>query len=302
MEAERPLSAEAAAAIWARAAQLQSEAAQRLDERSRALTANAATEGQDPESFSLADVRAAASEVGISAEFVALAINELSSDPAGSLPPEQDEKATRFLGTADRSLELSRTIDRPVVEVYNALLRVLPAHPWLMSLRDVSGDPLAGGAMIFTLPVFSMTATTQSVPLAYYGYSVDVTQVQLMLRPVPGLNAESCEVLLRAGLHRSVRRNFRFGRWSAGVAGVMGGGVVMLIGAGAMGLGAAVVALPAMAAGALVGGGAALGYKASYRYYLRKLTDTFTEMLSTIAAHTKTGGAFIQPVSPPPKG
>ena len=117
-ESERPLSADEAAAIWHRAAQLQSEAAQRLEERSRALAANAGTQGsQDPENFSLADVRAAASEVGITPEFITFAINELQADPAGALPPGQDEKATQFLGTSERSLELSRTIDRPIEEV-----------------------------------------------------------------------------------------------------------------------------------------------------------------------------------------
>jgi hypothetical protein len=298
MDSEQQLTAEQAAAIWKRAAQLQAEAAHRLEERSRALVENSVSR-DDHESLRLADVRSVAAEVGIAAEFVALAINELEADPIGALPPEQDEKATRFLGTASRSLELSRIIDCPVGDVYTTLQRVLPAYPWLLSLRDVTGDPLQGGPMIFAVPSM-WTTGMQVTPLAYHGYAVDVNQIQVILRRVPAEKGEACEIVLRAGLHRSVRRNFRFGRWSAGLSSVIGGGVGGAIGAGAIGLAGAMLVLPVAAGAVLSGAGVAVGYRAMYRHYLRKFTELLNEMLATVTAQARTGGAFASVTPPAP--
>ena len=73
-EPHESLSPERAAAVWKRAAQLQAEAAQRLDERSRALAVRGEPDDADPHDFTLDEVRAAALEAGIAPEFVALAV------------------------------------------------------------------------------------------------------------------------------------------------------------------------------------------------------------------------------------
>jgi aspartate/methionine/tyrosine aminotransferase len=59
----KPLSPDSAAAIWQRAAQLQAEAAQRLEERSRVLSASAGSPNYDPHDFSVDEVRAAARDI-----------------------------------------------------------------------------------------------------------------------------------------------------------------------------------------------------------------------------------------------
>jgi hypothetical protein len=64
MDKEGPMSPEAAAELWRRAAQLQSEAALRLEERSRALGAGPSN-GADPLAFSVDEVRAAAVEAAL---------------------------------------------------------------------------------------------------------------------------------------------------------------------------------------------------------------------------------------------
>ena len=56
MTSRKSLSPEEAAAIWQRAAHLQAEAARRLDERSRALTASVDAPGEDPHHFSEEEV------------------------------------------------------------------------------------------------------------------------------------------------------------------------------------------------------------------------------------------------------
>ena len=293
------ISPEDAAAIWRRAAHLQAEAVQRMEERSRALSAGESQGGIDPEHLTLDEVRAAAAEVGIGSEFVALAITEMRADPAGGLPPELEEKATRFLGTAERSIELSRAVEKPVSEVYSALQRVLPAQPWQLSLRDMSGNPLNGGPLIFDLPRITLTAVEPS-PLAYHAYAVDVQQVQISLRPTGHHGGEAgCEILLRAGLQRSVRRNFRFGRWSSVVAGALGAGGGAATGVFALGLAGAMIALPAAAGAALLGGGAAVAYRSSYRHYLNRFTGILDDMLAAIAVHARTGGTFASHGLPP---
>lgn len=108
---EQVVSTAKAQAIWLRAAQLQAEAASRLEQRSRAgdgltsLTAALPSGG-----YRLVDVESAAREVGIASEFVSLALAELPRDTAPAPTGEKplNERAiTTFLGTADRSLSAS---------------------------------------------------------------------------------------------------------------------------------------------------------------------------------------------------
>lgn len=287
-ESDGSLSPERAAAVWRRAAQLQAEAAQRLDERSRALAVRGEPADAHPHDFTLDEVRAAAVEAGISPEFVALAVTELADDDGEALSPAGDRAATRYLGVSERTLEVSRTIERPAAQVYEALQRVLPGDPWHLALRDISGDPLAGGILLFDVPAY---AAGNMTPFAYHTTSVDVTQLRLMLRPVPGRGADACEVVVSAGLQRSVRRNLKVGGWFTGVLGTLGGGGAAAIAAGA-GLAGALVALPAIAGAALVGGGTALGYRAAYRHSLRKLAGLLERMVQSVDVHARTGGGF----------
>ena len=60
------------------------------------------------------------------------------------------------------------------------------------------------------------------------------------------------------------------------------------------------LALPAVAGAALLGGGAALGYRALYRYSLRNLPEQLERMLQGVDAHARSGGAFVP--APRPSG
>ena len=174
---------------------------------------------------------------------------------------------------------------------------VLPVAPWLLALRDATGDPLSGGQLVFRIPELMIGMDGSSMtPLSYNAYAVDVQQLQFMLRPVAGSEGKRTEVLLRAGLQRSVRRNFRFGSWTARILTVIGGAGGTGIGLVALGF-TPLIAVPAIAGAALLGGGAVLGYRNSYRYYLRKFTELLDEMLAAIAVHAKTGGSFAGALS-----
>jgi hypothetical protein len=290
-EPNESLSPERAAAVWKRAAQLQAEAAQRLDERSRALAVRGEPADADPHDFTLDEVRAAALEAGIAPEFVALAVAEAGTAHEEPLSPAGDRAATRYFGVSQRTLEVARTIERPAAQVYEAMQRVLPAHPWYLALRDSTGDPLAGGILVFDVPGYGMANTT---PFAYHATTVDTTQLQVMLRPVPGREGEACEIMVSTGLTRSVRRNFKTGGWFTGILGTLGGGAGVGIGVGA-GLAGAVLALPAVAGVAVLGGATAAGYRAMYRHSLRKLSEELGRLLQAVDAHVRTGGAFATP-------
>jgi hypothetical protein len=53
-----------------------------------------------------------------------------------------------------------------------------------------------------------------------------------------------------------------------------------------------VLALPAVAGAALLGGVAAVGYRAGYRHSLRKLGETLERLLQAVDVHARTGGGF----------
>lgn len=288
-ESNQALSPDQAAAVWRRAAQLQAEAAQRLDERSRALAVRGEPAGADPHDFTPDEVRAAALEAGISPEFVALALAEAGAEDEAALSPAGDRAATRYLGVAQRSLEVSRTIERPAAVVYEAMQRVLPGHPWYLGLLDITGDPLAGGILVFDVPQYSAGNMN---PFAYHATTVDVKQLQVMLRPVPGRGGEACELVVSSGLTRSVRRNLKAGGWLAGIFGMLGGGAGAGIGAAA-GLAGGVLALPVVAGAALIGGAMVGGHRAMYRYSLRKLTAELERLVQGVDAHARTGGGFV---------
>jgi hypothetical protein len=294
-EPDDTLSPQHAEAVWRRAAQLQAQAAQRLEERSRALARGASADPQ-PHAFTHDEVRAAALEAGIAPEYVALALAQLGEDAEPALPPRRDRAATRLLGTTQRTLVVSRTVQRPVAQVYEAMQRVLPGHPWYLSLRESSGDPLAGGTLVFDVPGY---VEAHQTALAMHAMAVDLKQLQVMLRPLPA--GEACEVVVSAGLQRSVRRNFYAAGWFTGIMGGMGAGGGVAV-AAAAGVAGAVLALPAAAGAAVLAGVTAAGYRAGYRHSLRKLGEVLESMLQAVDVHARTGGGFTPAPRPPAPG
>ncbi|HVH13298.1 MAG TPA: hypothetical protein VM759_09615, partial [Longimicrobium sp.] len=144
--------------------------------------------------------------------------------------------------------------------------------------------------------------TGNMASFAYHAAAVDVKHLQVMLRPAPGRGEAACEVVVSAGLTRSVRRNLKFAGWSTGVLGTMGGGIGVGIGLAA-GVSSALLALPVAAGAALFGGATALGYRAIYRYSFRKLQEELERLLQGVDAHARTGGAFaVQWPGPGPGG
>ena len=184
---ETRISEEEARALWHRAAELQAEAARRLEERSRLLAPQGRpSDTAEVEGYRLADVRAAAEEAGISPAFVDHALVEARNRAlaeGGQARPSR--MAARFLGQPPRALEVSRVIHAPAEEVYRAMQRILPERPFHLSLVDQhGGGPLDGGVLVFNVPAYSYSTTPGDQSFAYEMAWVDLKQLLFSLRRV----------------------------------------------------------------------------------------------------------------------
>ncbi|HEX8359143.1 MAG TPA: hypothetical protein VF613_03430 [Longimicrobium sp.] len=295
MQNETQMLSEArAAAVWQRAAELQAEAAKRSEASATPL--HLPTPAEDS-GYRVGDVRAAAAQAGISAEFVTLALAESEGiDAQGFSGAAGERVARRLLGTSQRSIEVARRIVGEPPTVVDAMKRVLPGNPYLLTLSATVGpDPLNGGVLIFDLPAYNgMTSN----PFASNAAMAGVKQLRLMLRAVgtegatPVMEVSIAVDLRRGAMHGSVA-TAALGGLGAAIGGL--GGVVL--GGGVLALGT-LVALPAAAGVALVGAPVALGCGAVYRYYVRKLTADLEAILRSMEAHVRTAGAFAPVLTP----
>ncbi len=291
------LSSDDAAAVWRRAAELQAEAAARLEQRvrvgndTRALAV--ATTGASGDSggahtpsdaYRLRDVEAAAVEAGISQRYVALAIDELRAKPSGvalapAMSPFRERLATRVLGSTQRTLSVTRRYRLAPRTVLQALGRTWQAFPWSLTLRDtLGGHPLDGGVLLFDLPGMG---SNMEYKWTWTRYGIYVPQMRVSLAPVPG-DSRACEVTITVDL----RAGFTPNLWGYGV--LAGGG------ASVGGLVGAVVAKKALAmvGAALLGpaGGVAVVAAAAviaaggplYRWEVRKATAELEAALAAI--------------------
>ncbi|MBK9410240.1 MAG: hypothetical protein IPN47_19785 [Gemmatimonadetes bacterium] len=138
--------------VWRRAAQLQAEAASRLESHAREQVALARTDGRDGAGrepsggFRVTAVQAAAEEAGISRQFVSLALAELRADTgagqgmvARSAEPSAIVRAT--LGRTPRTISISRVFDHSPRRVLAAMGMALQRLPAGLRLRGTIGGP-----------------------------------------------------------------------------------------------------------------------------------------------------------------
>lgn len=285
---DEPIVSEAhARALWHRAAELQAAAARRLEERSRTLAVRA--DAPDAAGYRLRDVEAAAVEAGIEPEFVRLALREMEDEAEAE---GASRVAAVVLGTEARSADAARTLRAKPAEVYEAMRRVLPAPPYRLALVEALGDPLDGGLLVFDIPPYNYNGG--NAPLASAAMYGGVKRITVMLRPLPD-EPDACEVVASADL-RAGRSGNALG---SGVLSAMSGGLGALfgfgIGAQALAIGGALLALPVTAGAVAAGGAAALGFRGYYRWSIRKMEEALRQMLRAVEADARTGGAFSAP-------
>ena len=283
--------------LWRRAAELQAEAARRLEERSRLLAPASPDEGSG---FDVTEVKAAALEAGISPEFIELAWAEVGAGASGSVPSEAVERrARKFLGYKRSSIEVSRVVDAPPSEVFESMQRVLPSARFaLLHVNTLGDDPLRDGVYVFEPPGMWTQAGTAAEFAGKLG-SAGIKQIFISLREI---GTDKSEVSIRAPIVRGLRANY-YGTLTA--VGVIGGGGGWLSGAGVAGavagLGlAAPVALTAAIVGGVVGAGAigsatTVGFRYLFQHSLKKAVVALETLLQVVDVGARSKGAFALP-------
>ncbi len=316
----RVLSEDQAGLVWRRAAQLQAEAAARLERETRAHATRAlgpatpadrdASTGSEARAlgtstYRLQDVESAAVEAGISQRFVALALSELPRDGAAPLPLDgtsvRGRMAQRLFGDLRPALSVSRIIRSPARDVLKLMGRTFQGAPFLMTLRDqIGAHPLDGGIIVFKLPDLNASAPS-GYPFMMLRYGFYTRELRVTMRVLENERGAT-EVTVFADLRPGHGVNvWAYGILSGGAT-AGAGAVGALIGVKAMALAGALIAAP-VAITALAAGGLALaGSRASYRHSLKKATIELEELLAAIDVTLRSRSIFDEdpPLLPPP--
>jgi eukaryotic-like serine/threonine-protein kinase len=289
------LSERDAMAVWQRAAQLQAEAAHRMEKSVNLVpSGDAAGAQQATDTYRLRDVESAAVEAGISRQFVAIALAERSaSAEPGALAVEPlddrtDRRITTMLGTTERGISVSRIIRASPKETLALIGRVFTAHPYLLRVREtVNGHPLDGGILRFDIPdlykaltdgTLSTSGMGGSNTLIYVAKQVDISLLNVTLKPRGTAARPECEVIISGDLRPGERRNVKYSIWSIMGTATGATGAALPIGAKVLGSLAIAVGPAAIVAG-VAGYGAMVGYRALFRRALRKTHIELEKML-----------------------
>ncbi len=285
------LSSEDALVIWQRAAQLQAEAAHRMERNARLQSNNGANAGvSEPGSFRVAEVEAAAVEAGISRQYVALALAERRAGDRNAnavvLSESQDAQFTALLGTKDRAVSVSRVIPASPKVTLAAIGAVFTADPYRLNVRDtVNGHPIDGGILRFTAPRFTtaawITGATSKSNLLYRLEQIELFDLNVTLQPRGTPQHPACEVIITGDLRSGLERNLRADKWIVGTSTVIAGagGTAALI--GTMGS-LALAALPGVGLAAMAGSAALVWYRWLFRQALAKAVIELEGLLESI--------------------
>ncbi len=313
----RALSEGQASLVWRRAAQLQAEAAARLERESRthaarltgseAVTANDASSGAPLPSYRVRDVEAAAVEAGISQRFVALALSELPVDDVGPLSKEEgstpERVGTSLLGPLRRSLSVSRVIRAPARDVLRAIGRTFQGTPFLLALRDQLGPhPLAGGILVFRIGSMRPTASAghSSLPFNWVRNGLGAIELRTTLRPLEQERGAT-EVTVIADL----RPGIRFVTWwygaTAASLSVGAGAVGLAIGMKVMAIAGALLAAPILVTAVAGAALAVAGSRATYRWSIARAARELDDLLRAVEDSLRSRSVFDEdPPAPLP--
>ena len=274
---------DAARAIWRRAAQLQAQAEQRLEERTHRLPAPHEGESPDGEGLHPDTVRIAAEEAGIAPEFVQIALAEAAASP-GPVSPETrwDALGARlFLGSSHRTIEVTAVVPHDLDTVSAASLQVFCGHPCLLQAGEVAEIPSSSGRVIvFNVPTYDWSASANP-PFVEKASMIGLTQLHVAIRPLPD-DPSGCEVVVAGDLRPGTRSRWRWG--AATTAGASAAGGVAAVGLAASVMAGALLALPALVGAAAVSAATAAAWAAGYRYYRSQLEESLRQSLRTLPA------------------
>lgn len=295
----RHLSEDQAGLVWRRAAQLQAEAAARLERESRAhavrTVASSDAQAIAPTAkYRLQDVEAAAVEAGISQRFVALALSELPNETATELPAEpgsaREAVGKVVLGRVKQTMSVSRVIRAPARDVLRAIGKTFQNHEFKLNLRDQIGPhPLDGGILVFRLP--DMDASGAGTKFTWLRYGLYARELRATLRVLEHDN-NSTEVTLFADLRPGIGYNvWGYSILSGGFTGAAGiAGAV--VGAKAMAFAGALIAGPAIVTAMAAAALAVSASRAFYRWEADAATGELEELLLAVEGSLRVHNIF----------
>ncbi len=262
------LSEEEAARLWKRAAQLQAEAAGRVEAPDVHGAAMA------PPGYALAHVRSAALEAGIANEFVDAALADLRAERALPKVQKSNSLARRFLRHPPNMITARRVVEATPREVLSAMEAVFPDEPFRLTLTDQLGDPLDRGLLVFDIPGLSNPFERGFALEARDG---GLRQVLVSLRPIEG-PTPSCEMTVHSPV-TSHNIGLGLGMLAATLTGGAGFAALGVLGL-AIGIGPV-----AAVGGVLLGAGLGVkGFRAVYDYAMRRARRALEGLVGAVAA------------------
>lgn len=283
MTDDRRISDEEAREIWRRAAQLQGSA-ERAEARDRLAPAADTGVAHDPSALPVEQVVDAATEAGISADHVLLALAERRLADWDAIRPERwtTRWLRRLVGHSD-AVEVSRFVRASPSRVLGAVERVTADGEFELAAEGRYGeDPAQGIALVLR----SVALSTR--PSAFHS-ALDVADGRSVVVTIRA-EGEGTRLRLRVPLYRR-GLNLTLAGGSAGLAG--GGGAAGGVAAGdaAAGLlGAASLAgaWSGAALGLLLGGGVGVwAYRKLYAWGVAKGDSAVRRLASTVATQAE---------------
>jgi hypothetical protein len=271
------LSEEEAARLWERAAQLQAEAAKRVEAPDVQGAATA------PAGYALTHVRSAAMEAGIASEFVDAALDDLRVERA--LPKvEPNSLSRRLLNDPPDTLTVRRVIEATPQEVLSAMWAVLPEEPYRLTSTDQRGNPLDRGVLVFDIQGLNAPFPQGFALEAKFG---GLKQVFVSLRPIEG-SSPSCEMTVHSPV-TSHKIGLLQGLIVGTLTGTAGFGVGMVAGGALIALGMVGAVLPIAAGGGVfLGGGLGVkGYRSVYAYCMRRGRKALEGLAGAVAVRAQ---------------
>ncbi len=260
-------------------------------------------EGAAAEHLSLEEVKAAAADAGIPAEYVELAWIESHHGvvPTRAFTSRSERAKRRFLGTDLQTMEVSRVYQAPVGQVLSVMGHAFPNAPFGLIL-EASERVEVDGSRVLVFAVPGLEVLGGQSPVASFAMAMqwpDIKKLLVSVRALPG-EAEATEVVIRSPLAYSRKLNYGIGLAVGSGAGFLAGGAavtgsVALLG-GAIVAGGALAPLAVGTAGLLgFGAGRSLtewGWRKLYGLALTKGRKGLEQLLSAITLHMQTDGTF----------
>ncbi|MCK5448355.1 MAG: hypothetical protein KAJ43_09430, partial [Gemmatimonadetes bacterium] len=294
-----------AADLWRRATELQEEEARRVDERVRSTALQRALHGDAARTsqLSLEEVKSAAADAGIPAEYVELAWIESHHGvvPARAAESRSERAKRRFLGTDLRTMEVARIYQAPVGQVLSVMGHAFPNPPFGLIL-EASERVEVDGSRVLVFAVPGLEVLSGQSPVASFAMAMqwpDIKKLLVSVRALPG-KTEATEVVIRSPLAYSRKLNYGIGLAVGSGAGFVAGGAAVTGGVAL--LSASIVAGSALAplavgAAGLAGFGAGRtviewAWRKLYGVALEKGRKGLDQLLSAITLHLQTDGTF----------